>query len=65
MKTLFKYVKASQFFAAYAPGVTMYKHKIRGESGNKTPIDFTDADRKVIKAGVKKMFADIRENDLV
>lgn len=59
MKTLFKYVKASQFFATYAPGVARYKHKIRKLDGKDKPIDFTDSDKKAIAKGVKKLFTDI------
>lgn len=59
--SIFKYIKASQFFASYAPGVTQYKHKIRGLSGKSRPIEFNEEDKKTIKTGLKKLSADLQK----
>lgn len=53
----FKYIKAAQFFPAYAPGVKNWKHKLRGVDGNGKPISFTEADRENIRKSITYMAA--------
>jgi hypothetical protein len=55
----FRFIKADQFFAAYAPRVKSYKHKIRGRNGRDNPVEFSDDDKKEIKRGMKKMARDL------
>jgi hypothetical protein len=59
MKEILKYLSAKNFFTDYAKSVKNYKHKMRGIDGNSKPIDFTDEDRKEIKAAVKKLSSDL------
>ncbi len=59
MKEILKYISAKHFFRDYASGVTNFTHKMRGIDGNKKTIDFSEMDKKKIKAGVKQMAADI------
>lgn len=55
----FKYIKADQFFPAYCPTIKSHKHKIRGFNGRGNPVEFSDAEKKQIKKGLKKLFTDI------
>jgi hypothetical protein len=55
----FKYIVAKYFFPKYAPEVVNWGHKLRGKNGHNKPIDFTDADKKAIKRGIKAMSKDL------
>lgn len=59
MKEILKYLSAKNFFTDYAKAVKNYKHKMRGVDGNQKAIDFTPADKKEIKAGLKRLFKDL------
>lgn len=59
MKQFKKYLQAKHFFPGYAKGVKNFKHKMRGKDGNGNPIEFSEEDRREIKAGVKVMAAEI------
>lgn len=59
MKELLKYLSAKNFFTDYAKSVKNYKHKMRGIGGNGKAIDFTEADKNLIKAAFKKLSADL------
>lgn len=52
--TIWTYIKADQFFPHYLPDVKNYKRKI--SKGN--PIEFSDKEKKQIKAALKKMIKD-------
>jgi len=54
-----KAIVAKFFFEVYAPGIKNFKHKLRGVDGNKKPIDFNDAEKSQIRAGLKKLFKDL------
>jgi hypothetical protein len=54
-----KYIKADQFFPAYCPDIKNYKRKISGANGRGNPIEFTQEEKKQIKAALKKLFKDI------
>lgn len=56
---IWTYIKADQFFPTYCPEIKNYKHKIAGKNTRGNPLDFTDAEKKVIKKGLKKLFKDI------
>ena len=56
---IWTYVKADSFFRDYLPRIKSYKHKIRGKNGRGNPVEFTDQEKKEIKAAVKKMAKDI------
>lgn len=58
MRTLFKFIQARNFFTTYAPDVKRYAHKVRGLDSNSKPIDFTEEDKRLIKAGLRKMMQD-------
>lgn len=53
------YIKADSFFRDYLPGLKNYKHKIRGKNGRGNPVEFTDQEKKEIKASVRKMAKDV------
>lgn len=65
MKTIWKFVKADQFFPAYCPQIKSYKHKMRGLNGRGNPTDFTEAERKQIAAGIKKLAAELKKCNIV
>jgi hypothetical protein len=58
---LFEFIKASPFFQVYAPNVTNWKHKMRGTDGNQKQISFSESDLKQIRAGLTKLFKDLKE----
>lgn len=57
---VFKFIKADQFFPAYCPGVKNYKRKISGKSGRGNSLEFSPEENKHIKAGLKKLFKDLK-----
>ena len=59
-EALFKLIRARWFFKDYCPQVGNFYHKIRKQSGNKKPIDFTDEDKKHIKEAAKKLASELR-----
>jgi hypothetical protein len=61
MEYLFKYIKADQFFPAYLPHIKSYKNKIRGKNGRGNPTDFSDAEKREIKAALRKLFKDLAQ----
>lgn len=65
-KRYFKYIKAIHFLPDYC-GIThtpYVQHKIRGIDGNGKEIEFTDDEKKKIRAGVKKLSADLQKKNL-
>ena len=58
--TLFKYLKAKNFFPTYAPGVKQPFAKLQGKDWRKKPIAFTQEDKKAIKEGLKRMVREER-----
>lgn len=52
---LLKFINARIFFPKFAPSVTNWRHKMRGQNSYGKVIDFTDVDKAAIKAGMKKM----------
>jgi hypothetical protein len=60
MREIFNFIKADKFFPTYCPNIRSFKHKIRGKNGRGNPLDFTDQDKKQIKAGLKKLFSDLQ-----
>ena len=61
MKQILKYLSASNFFTDYAKSVKNVKHKMRGIDGNGKPIEFTEEDKKQIKAGIKQLSSDLQK----
>lgn len=61
MSKIWKFIKADQFFPAYAPTVKNYKRKISGKNGRGNPIEFTPDDNKHIKSGLRKLFKDLKQ----
>jgi hypothetical protein len=57
---IFDYIKAVKFFPNYAPSVIDWKKKMSGFNGRGNKLDFTPQDKKQIKAGLKKLFNDLR-----
>lgn len=55
---IWKYIKAAQFFPKYCPSVKAFKHKVRGKSGRGNRISFTEDEKRLIRAGIKKMLAE-------
>lgn len=51
-KLFAQYIKAANFFPAYAPGVTNWINKMRGVDGHGKAIDFTAVDLKLIRSGL-------------
>jgi hypothetical protein len=56
---IWKYIKADQFFADYAPEIKSYKYKIRGSNSRNNPIDFSKEEKNKIKKALKRMLAQI------
>lgn len=56
---IFQYIKAAKFFPKYCPSVRNWKHKLRGVDGNGKEISFNDAEKKLIKEGLKRLFKDL------
>jgi len=61
MKEILKYLSAKYFFTDYAKSVKNFTHKMRGVDGNGKPIEFTDEDKKQIKAGIKQLSSDLQK----
>lgn len=61
MEQFFRMVPARQFFTNYAPTVKRYYHKMRGIDGNKQPITWTSQDREDIRAGIRRLSADLKK----
>lgn len=57
MKNFLKEINANYFFENYVE-IKNWKHKLRGTDGNGKPIEFNKDEKRQIKAGLKKMFAD-------
>ncbi len=55
MTDIFKYIKAAQFFPAYAPQVRDWKKKLSGKNGRGNPTGFTDDDRTAIRDGLQDL----------
>jgi hypothetical protein len=58
---IWDFIKADRFFTKYCRSVKNYKHKIRKESGNATPIDFTLEEIKQIQKGIDRMYKDLKK----
>jgi len=59
-KALFqKYIKGTNFFPDYAPGVTNPTHKMRGIDGHGQTIDFSADDWKKIRDGINTLRRDL------
>lgn len=54
------YIKAAQFFPAYAPEVKDFRRKMSGKNSNGNPISFTDTDKAAIRAGLSKLSVHLR-----
>jgi len=54
-----KFIKAANFFPAYAPSVKDWRKKMTGKNGRGNPIDFSKEDNKAIQSGIKKLFKDL------
>lgn len=52
-----KAINAGYLFTEYV-AVPNWKHKLRGIDGNGKIIEFSQEEKRQIKAGLKKMFAD-------
>lgn len=61
MKEILKYLSAKYFFTDYAKSVKNFTHKMRGVDGNGKPIEFTEEDKKQIKAGIKQLSSDLQK----
>ena len=57
MKHKLKEINCNYFFPNYTD-IKNWKHKLRGIDGNGKEIDFSKDEKRQIKAGLKKMFAD-------
>jgi hypothetical protein len=60
MQRIFKFIKAEQFFPLYCKDIKCFRHKLRGKNGHDKPIDFTDEEKRQIRQGIKKLFADLK-----
>jgi hypothetical protein len=60
MRDVFKYIVASHFFRKYAPEVKNYNNKLAGKNRHGNPLDFTEGDKKTIRAGLKQLFKDLK-----
>lgn len=58
----FKFIKANQFFPTYARLVRNYEQKLSGKDARGKPLDFTDQDKLVIKAGITQLFIDLNQS---
>lgn len=56
---VFNYIKADTFFREYLPHIKSHKHKIRGKNGRGNPVEFSEAEKKQIKAALKSLFKDL------
>lgn len=56
---IWEYIKADSFFRDYLPHIKSYTHKMRGKNGRGNPVEFSEAEKKEIKAGLKKLFNDL------
>jgi hypothetical protein len=56
---IFKHIKAAQFFPNYATGVTDWKKKLSGRNGRGNPLDFSEADKVEIRAGLRVLIKEI------
>jgi hypothetical protein len=61
MGMIWKFIKAAQFFPVYAPDVINWKHKLREKNGRGNPVSFSESDLKQIRAGLTKLFKDLKE----
>ncbi len=53
---IWRFIKADTFFREYLPNIKSYKHKIRGKNGRGNIVEFTDGEKKQIKAALKTLF---------
>jgi hypothetical protein len=53
--TIWKYVKAEQFFPAYCPHIKSYTHNVWGKHGRGNPTRFSGAEVVDILDGLRKM----------
>lgn len=56
--TVWRFLKADQFFPVYLPDIKNYKHKISGKSTKGQPLDFSEEEKKAIKKALKKFVKD-------
>lgn len=56
MKEIFEYIKADKFFKSRLPFLRNYKYKILGYNSRKNQVDFSEAEKKQIKAELKALF---------
>lgn len=56
MKEVFEYIKADKFFKKRLPFLRNYKYKILGYNSRKNPVEFSEAEKKQIKAELKALF---------
>jgi len=55
---IWKFIKADALFRERLPHIKSYKHKIRGKNGRGNHVDFSDAEKKEIKAAIIKLLND-------
>lgn len=60
---IWKFIKADQFFPAYCPTIKNYKRKISGKNGRGNPVEFTQEEKKKIKAGLRRQYKDMMKEN--
>ena len=60
-KELSAILKIANFHKKYCPQIVNWGHKWIGYNTNRNAKDFTEADKKIIRAGIKRMQADINK----
>lgn len=58
-ETAKEFLRLERFIHAYCPTITNVKHKLRGIDGNKKPIEFSDAEKKLIEKALKTFSKEI------
>ena len=56
---ILKYINSAAFFRDYLPHIKSVKYKMRGKNSKGNPVDFSEAEKKEIKAALKKLFKDL------
>lgn len=58
MTNIWTFIKADKFFPEYLPEIKNYKRKISGKNGRGNHLEFTEQEKKQIKAALKKLLRD-------
>jgi hypothetical protein len=56
---IWKFIKPATFFPKYCPNIKDYKRKISGRNGRGNPLDFSEADKVEIRAGLRVLIKEI------